>query len=119
MGSSPIVPPSVKALVRWHASRLTTQPSPVLCISPRGAPGDGPAGGGSRLLSWSAAGAFAAAVGNTVAVKVPINLATARWDAEHPPEDWERTRHRWEVVQAVRSWLMLAGFVLVSAAATT
>ena len=76
-------------------------------------------GGTTTGLAWSAAAAFAAAVAFTVVVNVPINRATGRWDAEHPPADWERTRIRWERFQGVRSWLLLAGFVLVCAAATT
>lgn len=70
-------------------------------------------------LSWSAAAAFIVAVTFTVIVNVPINLATGRWDADHPPADWESTRSRWEAFQGVRSWLLLVGFVLVCAAATT
>jgi len=49
-------------------------------------------------------------------VNVPINSATGRWDAHHPPADWEHTRARWERFQGVRSWLLLPGFVLVRAA---
>jgi len=73
---------------------------------------------GAGRLSWSAAAAFVAALVFTVIVNVPINLATGRWDAQHPPEGWERDRHRWEFFQGVRSWLLLVGFVLVCAAAT-
>ena len=75
-------------------------------------------GAGPGPLSWSAAAAFTAAVVFTVVVNVPINSATGRWDAAHPPADWEQTRSRWELFQGVRSWLLLAGFVLVCAAAT-
>lgn len=75
--------------------------------------------GDTGPLSWSAAAAFTAAVVFTVAVNVPINRATGRWDAQHPPADWERTRSRWEFFQGVRSWLLLLGFVLVCAAAST
>lgn len=75
--------------------------------------------GGTEPLSWSAAAAFTAAVVFTVAVNVPINRATGRWDAQHPPADWERTRNRWEFFQGVRSWLLLLGFVLVCAASAT
>jgi len=69
--------------------------------------------------SWSAAAAFAAALAFTVVVNVPINLATGRWDADHPPAGWEQTRGRWEFFQGVRSWLLLIGFVLVCAAVTS
>jgi len=76
-------------------------------------------GDGRWLLSWGAAAAFIVAVAFTVTVNVPINLATGRWDAEHPPPDWERTRDRWERFQGVRSWLLLLGFVLVCAASAS
>ncbi len=69
--------------------------------------------------AWSAAAAFAAALVSTLIVNVPINRATGRWDPEHPPRDWERIRGRWEFFQGLRSWLLLAGFVLVCAASTT
>jgi Domain of unknown function (DUF1772) len=74
--------------------------------------------GGARAWSWSAAAAFAASLAFTLVINVPINRATGRWDAEHPPPEWERTRDRWEFSQGIRSWLLLAGFVLVCAAAT-
>jgi hypothetical protein len=48
----------------------------------------------------------------------PVNLATGRWDADAPPPDWQRTRNRWEFFQGVRSWLLLAGFVVAAAAIT-
>lgn len=35
-------------------------------------------------------------------------------DPDNPPEDWQRTRNRWELFQGPRSWLLLIGFVLVS-----
>ena len=72
--------------------------------------------GGTAPLAWPAAAAFTAAVLFTVVVNVPINRATGRWDAQHPPADWEPTRNRWELFQGVRSWLLLPGFVLVCAA---
>ena len=72
--------------------------------------------GGAGPWSWTAVAAFAASLVFTLVVNVPINLATGRWDAAHPPPDWERTRSRWEFFQGVRSWLLLAGFVLVCAA---
>ncbi len=49
---------------------------------------------------------------STVIFNVPINIATGRWDRNRPPEDWQRTRGRWEFFQGLRSWLLLIGFVL-------
>ncbi len=75
--------------------------------------------GGAGPWSWSAAAAFAASLTFTLVINVPINRATGRWDADHPPPEWERSRGRWELSQGIRSWLLLAGFVLVCAASTT
>jgi uncharacterized membrane protein len=71
---------------------------------------------GPDLVRWAAAAFFAAALVSTLIFNVPVNLATGRWDPDHPPEDWRRTRTRWEFFQGVRSWLLLAGFVTLSAA---
>lgn len=76
-------------------------------------------GTGTAAWSWAAVAAFAASLAFTVIVNVPINLATGRWDAEHPPADWQRDRDRWELFQGVRSWLLLIGFTLICIAATT
>ena len=73
----------------------------------------------THALAWPAAAAFTAALISTIAVNVPINLATRRWDTDNPPHDWEATRNRWETFQGIRSWLLLIGFILVCATATT
>lgn len=70
--------------------------------------------GGPALWRWLAAGALGAATVSTLIFNVPINIATGRWDPESPPPGWKQTRDRWEVAQAVRSWLLLIGFVLVA-----
>lgn len=67
---------------------------------------------GGRLWRWLAAVAFVGALASTIVFNVPINLATGRWDAENPPADWKNTRNRWEFFQGLRSWLLLAGFLL-------
>ncbi len=58
---------------------------------------------------------YIAALTSTVIFNVPINLATGRWDPEHPPDDWKSVRNRWEFFQGLRSWLLLIGFVLACA----
>ena len=68
-------------------------------------------------LRWLAVPAMLVPVFTTLLVNVPINSATARWDADDPPPDWERLRRRWERFQALRSWLLLAVFVLLCGAA--
>lgn len=70
------------------------------------------------LAAWFAAGTLTVALVATIAVNVGINLRTARWDPDRPPADWKHTRDRWERFQAMRSWLLLAGFVLVCLAAS-
>lgn len=72
-------------------------------------------GGWIRGLATAAAISLAAAVISTVIVNVPINLETAKWDPDDPPANWKKTRSRWERFQGVRSWLLLAGFVLICA----
>ena len=66
--------------------------------------------------AWAAAASLTVANVTTVIVNVPINLATGRWDPTDPPAHWRETRQRWERFQAIRSWLLLAGFVLLCAA---
>lgn len=70
---------------------------------------------GPPLWRWLAVGAFGLSLASTIVFNVPINLATGRWNADDLPGDWKATRERWELFQGVRSWLLLAGFVLVSA----
>ena len=70
--------------------------------------------GGPLIWRWTAAAVVIASLVLTIAVNVPINLATARWDPQNPPADWQTKRRRWERFQGLRSWLLLAGFVLLS-----
>ncbi len=74
--------------------------------------------GDARIWAWLSAGSFVLAVTSTVVFNVPINLATGRWDTTNPPPDWKETRNKWELFQALRSWLLLLGFVLVCVAQT-
>lgn len=72
----------------------------------------------STPWSWLAVGAIALSVVFTVAVNMPINLATGKWNPHEPPADWKDSRGLWEKFQGVRSWLLLAGFLLVCASVT-
>ena len=74
--------------------------------------------GTARIVRWASAFSFTAALISTIIFNVPINLATGKWDADRPPEDWKRTRNRWEFFQGLRSWLLLVGFVLLCLAMT-
>ena len=72
-----------------------------------------------RLTRWIAAALFAAALTFTIILNVPINLATAKWDADRPPENWKEIRNKWEKFQALRSWLLLLGFITLCAAVSS
>ena len=71
--------------------------------------------GGPSHWRWLSAAAVSAALASTIVFNVPINVATGRWDPEAPPVDWRSTRNKWEWFQGLRSWLLLAGFLLLSA----
>lgn len=74
-------------------------------------------GGGEgtpSLWRWFAVVAWAAATVTTLVVNVPINVATDKWDPQDPPENWRHLRRRWELFQAIRAWLLLTAFVLLS-----
>jgi uncharacterized membrane protein len=72
----------------------------------------------AHYIRCAAAVSFLAALASTLAFNVPINAATGKWSVDHPPPDWKQTRNRWEFFQAVRSWLLLIGFVLLCGAFT-
>ncbi len=74
--------------------------------------------GTARYVRWASAISFTVALVSTIIFNVPINAATGKWDAENPPENWKEIRNRWEFFQALRSWLLLIGFVLLSLAMT-
>jgi uncharacterized membrane protein len=69
--------------------------------------------GGPQLWRWAGAAALIVALVSTIIVNVPINLATGKLDPAAPPSDWRAIRHRWEVFQGIRSWLLVIGFVLI------
>jgi uncharacterized membrane protein len=70
-------------------------------------------GGASRMVFWASAVSLIAALVSTIIFNVPINLATAIWDSDNPPNDWKQSRDRWEFFQGLRSWFLLIGFVLL------
>mgnify|MGYP003700691505 CR=1 FL=1 len=52
---------------------------------------------------------YAAAVGVTRAVNIPINDAMALWDVANLPADWADIRDRWTLANHVRTALSAAG----------
>ncbi|HZA76540.1 MAG TPA: DUF1772 domain-containing protein [Acidimicrobiales bacterium] len=70
-------------------------------------------GGDGNALRWASAGLVLLSVITTLAVNVPINAATSRWDPEHPPPDWRATRQRWEKFQGIRTVPLLLAFILI------
>ena len=54
-------------------------------------------------------------VGLLVAVVVhfPINDVIMTWQPDAPPADWQDLRARWLTSHAVRTWVAVAGFVLL------
>ncbi|MDQ3022097.1 MAG: DUF1772 domain-containing protein [Bacteroidota bacterium] len=72
----------------------------------------------AQMFSWASACSFIAALIFTIVFNVPINLATGKWSAENPPDNWKEKRNRWEFFQGLRSWLLLIGFVLLCVAVT-
>lgn len=72
----------------------------------------------AQIFSWASAVSFIAALVFTIVFNVPINLATGKWSAENPPDDWKEKRNRWEFFQGLRSWLLLIGFVLLCVVVT-
>jgi uncharacterized membrane protein len=67
----------------------------------------------ANAIRWCSASVFVAALVSTIVFNVPINLATGQWNPQNPPRDWKKIRNRWEFFQGVRSWLLLAGFLLL------
>lgn len=60
---------------------------------------------------------FVAATVVTVVLNVPVNKATAGWDAKNPPADWAEQRKRWHLGQTIRTVLCVPGFACLCAAA--
>jgi uncharacterized membrane protein len=66
-----------------------------------------------RTIRFIASGMFILGTISTIVFNVPINNETKDWQAENPPSDWKEKRKRWEFFQAIRSWLLLLGFVFI------
>jgi uncharacterized membrane protein len=75
-------------------------------------------GGIEILIRVSAAVMFISATIFTIIINVPINKAIKQWEADNPPTDWKEIRNRWMFSQAIRSWFLIIGFVLLCLAVT-
>ncbi len=43
----------------------------------------------ARIVRWISAASFIVALVSTIIFNVPTNLATGRWNADNPPENWK------------------------------
>ncbi|MFC0274657.1 anthrone oxygenase family protein [Metabacillus herbersteinensis] len=66
-----------------------------------------------RAIRLSSAVMFVIATITTILFNVPLNKEIKLWEAKKPPSDWQEKRKRWMFFQAIRSWLLLLGFVLL------
>ena len=51
----------------------------------------------------------------TVAGNVPINIQLLKWDPDKPPADWAAQMKRWTYFNSLRTYVAIAGFVLLVA----
>lgn len=73
--------------------------------------------GDAAFVLWvrvAAAVCILATVVTTLAVNVPINTQTARWQLARDASDWHQMRKRWHFFQGVRGALFGAAFVLLA-----
>jgi hypothetical protein len=78
------------------------------------------AGDGS-LAFWLrviTANCIAVAIVTTVAVNIPINSRTAKWQLSDDPAEWQRSRQQWHFFQGVRAGLFMAAFIMLALAAS-
>jgi len=67
----------------------------------------------TRRLLLAAVGCLLVGLLVTVVVHFPINEQIMTWQPDAPPADWQDLRARWLAAHAVRTWVAVAGFVLV------
>ncbi|GGB44491.1 DUF1772 domain-containing protein [Fictibacillus barbaricus] len=65
------------------------------------------------IIRVSCAGMYVLATIITIIFNVPFNKKIKQWESDNPPTDWKEIRNRWMFFQAIRSWLLLIGFVLL------
>ncbi len=74
--------------------------------------------GAVMWLRMIAAVCIAIAVVTTVAINVPINNLTGKWQITESFQKWSQMRIRWHLFQGVRAWLFLLSFILLTIAST-
>ncbi|WP_116999457.1 DUF1772 domain-containing protein [Desertimonas flava] len=67
--------------------------------------------------AWAAAGLLTASVVMSIALLVPINDRSKTWTPESVPADWREQRSRWDRLHVVRVAMIVAAFVVLTAAA--
>jgi hypothetical protein len=65
-----------------------------------------------------AATCIAISIVTTLAINVPINNLTAKWQMTENFEKWSQMRTRWHLFQGVRGGLFLVSFILLTIAST-
>ena len=70
------------------------------------------------IIRVSCAVMYILATLTTILFNVPINKKIKQWEADNPPTNWIEIRNRWMFFQAIRSWLVLIGFVLLCLSVT-
>ena len=73
----------------------------------------------TRRLVLAAVGCLLVGLLVTVVVHFPINDQIMTWQPDAPPADWRDLRARWLTAHAVRTWVAVAGFVLLVLAFST
>ncbi len=68
----------------------------------------------SAAFRWTAAAFAVYAVGVmafTLLLNVPLNNEMLDWDAANPPADWAGTRDRWDLLNWIRTPVVIASFL--------
>jgi hypothetical protein len=78
-------------------------------------------GGDGSVAFWLrviTANCIAVAIVTTVAVNVPLNSRTAKWQLSADPTERERSRQQWHFFQGMRAGLFMAAFIMLALAAS-
>ncbi len=67
----------------------------------------------SRVAYVVAGAALVAMIISTLLINAPVNSAIDTWNTAAPPTDWQIWRDRWELGHAIRSYIGLAGLLVL------